>query len=172
MKKSKLYILLVLSLAAVMLVLGACTSNATSTAVPSQPVTTNLPTNSTNQPSTTLPSTTTSSQPSTTTPPVSSSTGVGQAVTINLVAQNMAFDQSTITVPAGAKVTMVFNNKDNIPHNFALYTDSSAATVIFKGAVVSAKTVTYQFTAPSTPGSYFFRCDVHPTTMTGTFKVQ
>lgn len=33
-------------------------------------------------------------------------------------------------------------------------------------------TTTYTFTAPSTPGTYFFRCDVHPTVMTGQFIVQ
>ena len=96
----------------------------------------------------------------------------GQSVTINLTAKSMSFDKSTITVPAGASVTMNFDNKDSIPHNFALYTDSSARTPIFIGQVISATTVTYKFTAPTTPGNYFFRCDVHPTSMTGTFIVQ
>jgi len=60
-----------------------------------------------------------------------------------------------------------------VPHNFAVYTDSSSTTPIFKGPIVTGPTTTtYTFTAPSTPGSYFFRCDVHPTTMTGTFVVQ
>jgi len=95
-----------------------------------------------------------------------------QSVTIDLVAQGMAFDQSTITVPAGASVTMNFTNKDSIRHNFALYTDSSASTPIFVGQIISSSSVTYKFNAPTTPGSYFFRCDVHPTTMTGTFVVQ
>ena len=84
----------------------------------------------------------------------------------------MSFDQNTLTVPAGAQVTMNFNNKDSIPHYFALYTDSTASKVIFKGDIVSSKSIVYQFTAPTTPGTYFFRCDIHPTSMTGTFKVQ
>jgi N-methylhydantoinase B len=29
----------------------------------------------------------------------------------------------------------------------------------------------YRFTAPSVPGTYFFRCDFHPVTMSGTFVV-
>ncbi len=68
---------------------------------------------------------------------------------------------------------MTFVNNDvNIPHNFALYTDSKATTPIFVGNLVSGPvTVTYTFTAPATPGHYFFRCDVHPETMTGTFIV-
>jgi plastocyanin len=70
-------------------------------------------------------------------------------------------------------MTINFNNMDSgIQHNFAVYTDPSAATTIFKGQNVTGPgTVTYTFTAPSTPGNYFFRCDVHPTIMTGTFKV-
>jgi plastocyanin len=80
---------------------------------------------------------------------------------------------STISVPAGSTVVMTFINNDaNVPHNFALYTDSKATTRIFAGDFVTGvKTVTYTFTAPSTRGSYFFRCDTHPEIMTGTFIV-
>lgn len=96
-----------------------------------------------------------------------------QAVTIELAARNMAFDTDTLTVPAGSSVTMVFTNMDaGIPHNFALYTDSSARDLIFRGNIVNGvNTITYRFTAPSVPGTYFFRCDPHPTTMTGDFVV-
>jgi plastocyanin len=107
----------------------------------------------------------------TTTPTPTATTGLNS--TVDLAAQNLAFSQSTITVQAGALVTMNFNNMDaGVPHNFALYTDASAATPIFRGELVTGPTTTtYTFTAPSTPGTYFFRCDVHPTTMTGTFVV-
>ena len=104
----------------------------------------------------------------TTTPP----TG-GTSVPVTLTATNFVFDRSTITVPAGSTVVMTFTNNDaNVPHNFALYTDRTAATRIFAGDLVTGvKTITYTFTAPSTRGNYFFRCDVHPETMTGTFVV-
>ena len=84
----------------------------------------------------------------------------------------MAFDKSTITVPAGATVVINFDNQDSAPHNFALYTNSSASTSIFVGQIIRSDSIIYKFVAPSTPGSYFFRCDVHPFTMTGTFIVQ
>jgi plastocyanin len=76
-------------------------------------------------------------------------------------------------VPAGAHVTIQFDNQDaGVPHNFALYTDSHATTRIFAGDFITGPgKVIYTFTAPSLPGNYFFRCDVHPETMTGTFVV-
>ena len=97
----------------------------------------------------------------------------GKTVPVTLIAKNIAFDMSTISVPAGSTVVMTFINNDaNVPHNFALYTDSKATTRIFAGDFVTGvKTVTYTFTAPSTRGSYFFRCDIHPEIMTGTFIV-
>jgi plastocyanin len=106
----------------------------------------------------------------TSTPPAPA-TG-GQAVIVDISALNYRFDKSNITVPAGANVTMVFDNKDAVPHNVAIYTTPAATEVIFKGEIITGpKTITYNFTAPATPGDYFFRCDVHPTVMTGTFTV-
>ena len=97
----------------------------------------------------------------------------GKSVSIDLVAQGISFDKSTVTVPAGASVTVNFNNKDSgIPHNFAVYDTSAAGKSFFVGQTVTGPaTMTYKFTAPATPGTYFFRCDVHPTTMTGSFVV-
>ena len=108
--------------------------------------------------------------------PTASATG--PAVSVDLTAQNFTFDKTTITVPAGAAVTINFNNKDTgIQHNFAVYQTGSASGtatgVIFAGKLVTGPgTATYTFTAPATKGTYFFRCDVHPTQMTGSFIVQ
>jgi plastocyanin len=97
-----------------------------------------------------------------------------QSVVIDLVAHNIAFDKSTITVPAGAEVTVNFDNKDSgIPHNFAVYQSAAADNTIFKGKIITGpQKITYKFTAPSSPGTYYFRCDVHPTIMNGQFVVK
>jgi plastocyanin len=110
------------------------------------------------------------SSPSTT---PTTQTGGGNSVTINLSATALAFDKSTITVPHGATVTINFTNHDGVEHNFVLYTNSTASTAIFVGQLITGpnKSITYTFTAPSSPGTYFFRCGVHPTTMTGDFIV-
>ena len=94
-------------------------------------------------------------------------------VTINLTAKNMAFDKSTITVPAGTHVKVIFDNQDNgVPHNFAVYETSEAKKSIFVGKIITGMaTTTYEFDAPTKVGTYFFRCDVH-NTMNGQFIVQ
>jgi len=93
-------------------------------------------------------------------------------VTVNLSARNIAFDKSVITVPAGAHVTLNFDNQESVPHNFALYENSQAQSAIFIGEVITGpRTIVYTFDAPDEPGTYFFRCDVHPMTMTGQFVV-
>jgi plastocyanin/uncharacterized membrane protein YozB (DUF420 family) len=97
-----------------------------------------------------------------------------QSVTVDLVAEDNAFDKSTITVPAGARVTVNFNNRDSgVPHNFAVYETEDAQKVIFVGQIVTGLAKTeYAFDAPAVPGTYFFRCDVHPTLMTGQLIVE
>ena len=112
--------------------------------------------------------------PTTTSKSPSGTTASGAPVTVTLAAQNLAFDTKTIVVPPGASVTINFTNKDSgIMHNFSLYTDSTAKTTLFTGKFVTGPgTATYTFTAPTKVGEYFFRCDVHPTTMTGTFVVE
>jgi plastocyanin len=100
--------------------------------------------------------------------------GGGGTATVDLAAANLAFNASTIMVPAGAEVTVNFDNMDDgILHNVAVYTDSSATEEIFVGETITGPAeTTYTFTAPEEPGTYFFRCDVHPQQMTGDFIVE
>lgn len=92
---------------------------------------------------------------------------------VNIMAMNKTFNMSTITVPAGAQVTVNFDNQDSgVQHNIAFYTDSSASNTIYRSLVTTGPNkITDTFIAPSTPGTYFFRCDIHPTLMTGQFIV-
>jgi hypothetical protein len=91
---------------------------------------------------------------------------------LKVTAMNSVFDSECLAGPAGKPFTIVFDNMDaGIPHNVAIYTDESAATELFVGEVFSGPDkVTYEVPAIEA-GSNFFRCDVHPTTMTGTFVV-
>jgi plastocyanin len=97
----------------------------------------------------------------------------GGGATVQLVARDIAFDTDEITLTAGGQATIQFDNQDQgLPHNFAIYEDESAETAIFQGDIVEGPSTTeYAFTAPDA-GTYFFRCDVHPTQMTGTVAVE
>jgi plastocyanin len=69
---------------------------------------------------------------------------------------------------------VTLDNQDiGVLHNIAFYTSNRATEKIAVGNLVTGPaTDTLTFTAPDRPGTYFFRCDVHPDTMTGAFSVK
>ena len=103
----------------------------------------------------------------------SSTPSAAPAGTVQIIARQLSFDEKTVNAPAGKAFDLQFDNQAaGVPHNVSVYTDSSAKTALFTGQIVTGpKTVTYHVKALD-PGSYFFRCDVHPTQMTGTLVVK
>ncbi len=98
-----------------------------------------------------------------------------KTVSVQVAATRIAFDKSIVTVPADAIVTLVFTNDEDpiIFHNVAIYKSKAATEPIMVGEFIpGGAEIIYQFVAPSTPGTYFFRCDVHPVIMIGEFIVQ
>ena len=97
-------------------------------------------------------------------------------VTVRITAHNNEFSQDTITVPAGAHVTIELESEDAAPHNVAVYarTPDGEDEEIFAGETIygPGATTTGGFDAPAKPGDYFFRCDVHPDVSVGQFIVQ
>ena len=87
-----------------------------------------------------------------------------------IVAQNNAFNPTSLDVTADKAFSLTLDNKDSAPHNVAIYTDSGAGTSISVGEIVTATTATQQVPALAA-GSYFFRCDVHHE-MTGTINAK
>jgi plastocyanin len=109
-------------------------------------------------------------------PPSSSSPPAGAppgTTVLQITAANLTFSPRTLTAPANSPVTVRMNNQDaGVLHNFAVYTNSQATTKVFMGELnTGPDTKDYSFTTPAA-GAYFFRCDVHPDTMTGTFTVR
>lgn len=104
-------------------------------------------------------------------PPILPSPSPGGA-SVEIVAQALSFDSNTVMAPASKDFVIVFRNDGpGIQHNVAIYTNSSASTALFVGSVVTGpSTIDYDVPALS-PGTYFFRCDIHPSQMTGTFIV-
>jgi mono/diheme cytochrome c family protein len=96
--------------------------------------------------------------------------------TVNLVGQNILFDKDEIAVTSGGNVRIHFENKDTgVQHNVAVYVSSSNLTAAAPnsiGTIFGGPGIDDVVFATPAVGSYFFRCDVHPTTMTGDFIVR
>jgi plastocyanin len=105
------------------------------------------------------------------TPPPAAPAGT---TALNLVAQNIQFTTRTLTATAGQPVQLTFDNRDaGVLHDVSFSTNPSATTSIYKTDLLTGPAVkTFNFTAPTAPGNYYFRCDVHPDTMTGSFVVR
>jgi plastocyanin len=96
---------------------------------------------------------------------------------LQIVAKNLLFDKSCLAAPAGQAFTIALDNQDKaLLHNIAIYTAdpamSSGAKNLFLGdKFAGVKTTNYN--VPSiAAGTYFFRCEVHPGQMKGTFVVK
>lgn len=103
--------------------------------------------------------------------PPPSADGDGQA--LRVVGRSLRFDVERLVAPAETEFTIEFENRDRgVPHNIAVYRsgppakDQLAASALEPGPETQRLTV-----AALEPGRYFFQCDAHPSTMTGTLEV-
>ncbi len=103
-----------------------------------------------------------SASPSPSASPSGSSTPAG-AVTVTI--KNFQFGPASLTVAPGTTITVT--NQDSAGHTLTAV--APAAGAFDTGLLEQGKSA--KITAPTTPGSYPFHCDVHPT-MTGTLVVQ
>jgi len=92
-----------------------------------------------------------------------------------IAADQAAFSKPCLRAEANQAWELRFENKEPVPHNVEIFRgpDASAPRVlntqdeIFPGP----KTVTYQ--VPALPaGNYYYHCDAHPNSMTGTLYVR
>ena len=89
-----------------------------------------------------------------------------------MTASGLAFDPTTISLPAGTASTITLDNQDaGVPHNISIWTDDTySGDPLFTGDLVTG-VAKQDYDIPALePGTYAFRCDVH-TTMTGTITV-
>ena len=86
------------------------------------------------------------------------------AVTLDIAAQNIAFDRDELRAPAGAPFAIQFENRETAPHNVTI----RGQAPIFVGETFSGPG-SRTYLVPAIPaGQYEFLCDVHPN-MNGTF---
>ncbi len=100
--------------------------------------------------------------PPTTEPPPAS------GVTLTVLAPSESFSPRSLSAPAGS-VTIVFDNQDTyLTHNIHFFSKSGSIgmTDIMTGPVKQTLAL-----GALAPGSYPYKCDVHPQTMTGVLTV-
>lgn len=154
--------------ASVAIVLTACSSAGMGTEDPVAPATTAAPSSA--PPSPRAPAPAAKSSAAAGTQPKATCSPSGTSLQIS--SQNIKFDKNCLAAPANQPFTIAFKNGDaGVPHDIAIYTNSSATTVLFKGAVVAGPTTTTYHVPALKAGTYYFRCDIHPTQMFGTFVV-
>ena len=91
---------------------------------------------------------------------------------ITLSAADLAFSAPCMVANAGEAFTIHFTNDDAMPHNVAVYNDSTKANELMRGEIISPGQgdVDYEVEALDA-GQYYFDCTVHPADMNGTLYV-
>ena len=79
-----------------------------------------------------------------------------------LAAKDIAFDASSLDVPASAPFILVFDNQENVGHNVSIYSDAGFQTRVFEGVVFTGPGTRWYPVPALTSGTYHFKCDVHP----------
>jgi plastocyanin len=93
-----------------------------------------------------------------------------EAIRVNI--ENFAFNPADFTVPTGDSPGVIsITNLDSAGHTFTVYTDAEFSEP--EGTDVSLsgganEVVIGNFSA----GEYFFRCEIHPSQMQGTFTAE
>ncbi len=84
-------------------------------------------------------------------------------------AQN-GFAEKTLSAPSDAPFTIDFDNQEpTVNHNVVIAADDTpAAQIFFQGPLVLGPAQTVYPINPLAEGTYYFYCEVHPTTMNGT----
>jgi plastocyanin len=98
--------------------------------------------------------------------------GQGGGGNATVTASGIAFDTSTIDLPANQPSTIHFVNEDNATqHNIAIYPSAdNLANPLFRGELLTGPGEIDYAVDPLEGGKYYFHCDIHPT-MNGTVNV-
>jgi len=92
--------------------------------------------------------------------------------TLDLSAQDIAFDTHALTAPADTPFQIHFTNQDGAFHNVSIFDANN--NKVFTGATIQGPAAETTYPIPALPaGQYTFICDIHPVPdMTGTLTVE
>jgi len=88
-------------------------------------------------------------------------------------ASSKGFEQTNLAFPADVPIDLEFDNQETgVQHNVVIFREDPAKnttqTPLYHGALTTGPAKTTYGVPPVPEGSYFFHCEVHPVTMTGT----
>ena len=116
----------------------------------------------------TAPARTTAPAAGATTPASSGAAGEVLKVT----AADFKFDPADVDAPLGKAVTIQLTNTGQAPHTLTVYSDDAHTKKVAGAEARAAAGQKGEFTVTfDKAGDYYFRCEVHPTKMTGEIKV-
>lgn len=81
--------------------------------------------------------------------------------TVDISANDLAFDANVIQAPAGEGLTITFTNNEAVPHNFSVYTEEGGDAIVQGDVINEGETNEIEVEALEA-GEYYFVCDLHP----------
>jgi plastocyanin/heme-degrading monooxygenase HmoA len=83
------------------------------------------------------------------------------------------FNKDRLVAPPNTEVTFTMHAVGVNPHNLAFFLSEGGELIsdTARSEIITSGSVTVTFTTPG-PGTYFFHCDIHPTTMKGVLEVR
>ncbi|HXK33507.1 MAG TPA: cupredoxin domain-containing protein [Dehalococcoidia bacterium] len=111
--------------------------------------------------------------PGTPTPAATEAPGTPSAdgTVLNVVGVSNTFDVEELTAPAGT-ITIQFDNEDAaVIHNIHFFAGDDASGEDIAATELAPGPVEQTLTMELEPGTYFYQCDAHPTTMKGILTV-
>ncbi len=92
---------------------------------------------------------------------------------LSLVAHNISWDKNCLAVPANQPFTVNVTNEDSgIEHNFSIYDSFFQKKTFFKSPRLEGPASETLNVNGLPPGHYYFQCDVHGPSMSGSFVVK
>lgn len=104
--------------------------------------------------------------------PAARATAAPPPEAVEVEASGMAFSVDAVTMEAGREATVVFRNRDAVPHQLAFYRSAESGLIAQGDVIAGGQSDRLTFEAPSQPGTYHFRCELHPAQMQGRLEVR
>lgn len=95
----------------------------------------------------------------------------GATLELTASGQTLKFDKAKLSAPAGP-VTIMFDHKDaGVVHNVHVFKGTDAKGESVGNTELEVGPIKQELKLDLQPGTYYYQCDAHPTTMKGTLTV-